>query len=110
MRCAALLSIFLFGACASPDAEVTRGGPGPSYTCILPKLNSAGLRQTTQATPEGWRINVQILAGPPSGWYDKGHIEYAAGRLAYIPNSATFGIAEKRTRKAIHPLLKTCGG
>lgn len=102
-------------ACAGPYREnvivaVTRRGPGPAYACIVPRLPAQGLRQVTEQTEDGWRMRLQMLLSPPTGWYDKGEIEYTAAGLRYVPNSATMGIGEARLESAIVPMLETCGG
>ena len=115
MRLAAVALLFGTGlglaGCGGHKEEAsiaTRAGPGPSYTCLVPGLSAAGLRQETEATPEGWRMKIAVFTGPPAGWYDKGRIEYATGTLAYIPNTATLGIADKEVRQKLGPLVSDC--
>ncbi len=110
----ALLSclVLALSGCMKPEpygTSVPSRGPGPSYTCLAPALTVAGMRQHTEPTSGGWRMRVQVLSGPPAGWYDKGEIEYEAGRLSYVPNSATTGIAEERVTKTLLPLVRSCG-
>ena len=104
--------LLLLAACGNaPDSGVpeVRRGPGPSYLCIVPRLSGAGLRQVTEQTPDGWRMRIEALSGPPTGWYSKGRIEYAAGTLTFAPDSATQGIAEDRLETELYPLLEECG-
>ncbi|MDV7145111.1 hypothetical protein R3X27_20715 [Tropicimonas sp. TH_r6] len=89
-------------------ASVPSRGPGPSYTCLAPALTVAGMRQRTQPTASGWRMRVEVMSGPPAGWYDKGQIEYEHGLLSYVPNTATTGIAEERVTKTLLPLIRSC--
>lgn len=110
--CLPLCALPVLAACSetAPNAtSVASRGPGPSYACLQPQLSRAGLRERTQATPDGWWMQIEVLGGPPTGWYDKGRIEYAGGTLTYIPNSATQGIADDTVGRTLLPLLQDCG-
>ncbi len=106
---AAPLALAACGGARTGAGDVTRAGPGPSYSCIVPQLPGIGVRQRTETTPDGWRMTIEAFSGPPAGWYDKGRIEYATGTLTYIPNSATLGIADEQVKRKLRPLLANCG-
>ncbi|RYH12166.1 hypothetical protein [Tropicimonas sp. IMCC6043] len=116
MRLAIAILVTSLAGCTLPHKpaprvmEVTRRGPGPAYACLLPRLPAQGLRQQTEQTEDGWRMRIQMLVSPPTGWYDKGEIEYTAAGLRYVPNSATDGIGDARLGAALVPMLEICGG
>lgn len=102
----------LSGACSAPPPApetIAARGPGPAYDCLAPRLSGRGLRQHTETTEFGWWMDVEVLSGPPTGWYSKGRVEYATGAITYIPEGATQGIAEKVIETRLLPALHACG-
>ncbi|PRY26841.1 hypothetical protein CLV78_101945 [Aliiruegeria haliotis] len=105
-----LLALIPAACGPQPDVRtnVTSRAAHESYACIAPKLNRLPVRYTTHRAPGGWRMDLQVFGGPPTGWYKKGSIEYSTGIVLYYPNSATMGIMTQEVQRDIRPILRRC--
>ena len=110
----ALLLPFLgFATCGpAPDVPitVTSRAPNATFACIAPRLQRLPLRYDTRATTDGWRMDLQVFAGPPAGWYHNGTIEHSDGVVLYAPDGATTGIFANKVSADIAPILRRCSG
>ncbi|SFB78464.1 hypothetical protein [Tropicimonas isoalkanivorans] len=107
-----ILSVLLLCGCAAtPDVPVgvTSRAPNTTFDCIAPRLERLPVRFETERTPDGWRMDVQIFAGPPSGWYHNGRIEHSGHLVVYAPDGATRGIGAGQADK-IAPIIRRCSG
>ena len=107
--------ILLLAACGAPPEEaplrVSSRAPSATYDCVIPRLQRLPVRtETRQATEDGWRVDVEVYASPPSGWYRKGTIEHSGGTVFFLPDSATDGIELREIEGRIGPIIRRCSG
>ncbi|SNS44005.1 hypothetical protein [Tropicimonas sediminicola] len=108
-----LLTLPALAACGpAPDVPVavTSRAPNATFACIAPRLERLPLRYDTRPTPDGWRMDLLVFAGPPAGWYRNGTIEHSDGTVLYAPDGATLGIFPERLSEEIAPILRRCTG
>jgi hypothetical protein len=88
------------GGAVVPDSE--------SLRCALRRLAETPVRAEPAPIDFGWRLRLSVYVSPPSGLLDKGSLIHDGARIAYVPNGATRGLADREVQEAVDPILEAC--